>query len=87
MTPRPLDGRGLRAGVTGHEVVVVEPYLAGTSVGAVAEVFSDTPMIIRSHGIVDAELRRYGTVAEHRAAHQLDAAGIRSILVRVDSVA
>ena len=87
MTPRPLDGRGLRSGVTGQEITLVEPYLAGTSVHAVAEVFSDTPMIIRSHGIVDPELRRYGTVAEHRAAHRLDAIGIRSVLTGVLNVA
>ena len=35
-TPRPLDGDALRALALGTDVVLVEPYLAGTSAGEVA---------------------------------------------------
>lgn len=80
MTPVPLDRTGLRAAVTGHEIIVVEPYLVGTSTHAVMSAFADRPMIVRSHGVERAELRKYGTVAQHRAAHRLDAAGIRSVI-------
>ena len=80
-TPRPMDMRTLRAATVGSELVVIEPYLAGTSASSVAAAFADRPMVFRFHGVVDAELRRYGSPGEHRAAHGLDAAGIRRFLL------
>lgn len=56
------------------DVILVEPYLAGTS----AQELADRPHRVLSLGVPNAEFRRYGTGAEHRAAHGLDAAGIRS---------
>jgi transketolase len=73
-TVRPFP-RDAFADVT--DVVLVEPYLEGTSAGELA----DRPHRIRSIGVPNAEFRHYGTGAEHRAAHRLDAAGIRRRLV------
>lgn len=81
-TPRPLDGDGLRALALGTDIVLVEPYLAGTSAGEVAAALSDRPHRFLSIGVPLGEFRRYGTPAEHRAAHGLDARGIRESLAR-----
>lgn len=81
-TVRPFDAAGLRAalGAAGTDVVLVEPYLAGTSTAAVAEALVDRPHRVLGLGVGRAELRRYGTAAEHAAAHGLDAAGLRASL-------
>jgi transketolase len=79
-TVRPFDADGLRALVRGTDVVLVEPYLAGTSAAEVTAALADRPHRLLSLGVANAELRRYGTGREHRAAHGLDAAGIRRSL-------
>jgi transketolase len=79
-TVRPFDATGLRDAFEGTDVVLVEPYLAGTSSAAVADALTDRPFRLLALGVRDVELRRYGTGAEHRAAHGLDAAGIRRSL-------
>lgn len=76
-TVRPFDRAGLRAAVGGTDVVLVEPYLAGTSAAEVSAALSDRLHRLLALGIVDPELRRYGDGADHRSAHGLDAAGIR----------
>jgi len=75
-TVRPFDHRGLRA--AGHtDVVLVEPYLAGTSAHEVATAFDDVAHRLRAVGVRrDIEVRAYGTAAEHDAVHGLDTAGI-----------
>jgi transketolase len=78
---RPFDAAGLRGSVTGTDVVLVEPYLAGTSSAEVSRALADRPHRLLALGIENVELRRYGTREEHRAAHGLDAAGIRRRLV------
>jgi len=78
-TPRPFDADGLRA-VVDRDVVLVEPYLAGTSAGEVAAALVDRPHRLLSVGVPLGEFRHYGTPAEHRAAHGLDARGIRASL-------
>jgi transketolase len=77
-TVRPFDHRGLRA--AGHtDVVLVEPYLAGTSAHEVSRAFDDVAHRLRSVGVRrDAEVRAYGTAAEHDAVHGLDPQGIAS---------
>jgi transketolase len=79
-TVRPLDGLGLRAAVLGADradVVLVEPYLAGTSAYLVNAALDDIPHRLRSLGVSrEFELRMYGTPADHDAAHGLDVAGI-----------
>ncbi|MFP8905065.1 transketolase family protein [Streptomyces atacamensis] len=79
-TVRPFDAAALRAAVAGSgapEVVLVEPYLAGTSTAAAAEALADVPHRILGLGTARAELRRYGTAAEHLAAHGLDPRSLR----------
>jgi transketolase len=75
-TIRPFDHRGLRA--AGHtDVVLVEPYLAGTSVHEVATAFDDVAHRSRAIGVRrDREVRAYGTAEEHDVVHGLDVAGI-----------
>ena len=77
-TPRPLDAEGLRRLVTGTDVALVEPYLEGTSAGAVTAVLADRPIRLLSIGVPSVELRRYGTRQDHDKAYGLDAAGIRA---------
>jgi transketolase len=77
---RPFDAHGLAKAVTGTDVVLVEPYLAGTSSAEVARALADRPHRLLALGVQNVELRRYGTGRDHRAAHGLDAAGIRSSL-------
>ena len=80
-TPRPFDADGLRA-LADWDVVLVEPYLAGTSAAEVAAALVDRRTRIFSIGVPRGEFRHYGTPAEHRAAHGLDAAGIRLSIER-----
>jgi transketolase len=76
-TPRPLDADGLRA-LTHGEVVLVEPYLAGTSARQVAEALRGVPHRVLHLGVGRAEVRRYGHWQDHARAHGLDAAGVRA---------
>jgi transketolase len=77
-TIRPFDAATVRATLGRPDVVVVEPYLAGTSVPFVAEALSDIPHRVIGLGVGREEVRRYGTPAEHEAAHGLDAASLRA---------
>ena len=79
---RPFDGTTLRAVLGSPEVVLVEPYLAGTSSRLVSDALSDVPHRLLALGVRSAELRRYGSPAQHIAAHGLDAAGIRASMDR-----
>ena len=77
-TVRPFDAVGLRSLEAGSgAVVLVEPYLAGTSAFAVASALASRPHRLLSLGVPRGELRRYGTPADHAAAYGLDASGIR----------
>ena len=81
-TVRPFDVEGLRAlgstlGSTLPRVVLVEPYLAGTSASAVSESLVVVPHRLLSLGIPRVELRRYGTPEDHARLYGLDPAGIR----------
>lgn len=75
-TPRPIDVEGLRA-LTEGEVVVVEPYLAGTSAHLVQAALADLPHRELHLGVGRREIRHYGTWRDHARAHGLDAAGLR----------
>ena len=77
-TIRPFDARTLRATLSHPDVVLVEPYLTGTSVPFVAEALRDIPHRVLALGVGRQELRRYGTPAEHIAAHGLDAVSLRA---------
>jgi len=79
-TVRPFDTAALRQAVrrtAKADVVLVEPYLAGTSNREVDEALADTPHRVLGLGVPREELRRYGTAAEHAAAHGLDAGALR----------
>jgi transketolase len=80
VTIRPFDTAALRHAVQtsgSSDVVLVEPYLAGTSSREVDEALLDLPHRVLGLGVSRTELRRYGTPAEHAAAHGLDAASLR----------
>ena len=76
-TVRPFDALGLRTLAASPGVVLVEPYLAGTSAHVVSEALAGRAHRLLSLGVPRAELRRYGTPADHAALYGLDAAGIR----------
>ncbi|MFF2732170.1 transketolase family protein [Streptomyces sp. NPDC058008] len=79
-TVRPFDAAGLRRATGAHgaaDVVIVEPYLAGTSTRAADDALSDLPHRVLGLGVGRAELRRYGQMAEHLVAHGLDARSLR----------
>jgi transketolase len=76
-TPRPLDTVGLRA-LVNRDVIVVEPYLSGTSARLVAEALADVAHRALHLGVGRTEARHYGSIADHARTHGLDAAGLRA---------
>ncbi|MFC9159950.1 transketolase family protein [Streptomyces fungicidicus] len=78
-TVRPFDAAGLRRATesAGTDVVLVEPYLAGTSTAAANDALADVPHRVLGLGVGRAELRRYGRIDEHVRAHGLDARSLR----------
>jgi transketolase len=80
-TVRPFDRSGLRAALgSSRDVVLLEPYQAGTSAAEVAAALVDRPHRLLALGVPNAEFRHYGEPEEHRAAHGLGAAGVRASL-------
>ncbi|MFF1628485.1 transketolase family protein [Streptomyces sp. NPDC058272] len=82
-TVRPFDSAALRRATetAGTDVVLVEPFLAGTSTTAANDALADVPHRVLGLGVGRRELRRYGNIDEHVAAHGLDA---RSLRARID---
>ncbi|MGI5146342.1 transketolase family protein [Plantactinospora sp. CA-294935] len=83
-TPRPFDVVGLRELVgaatsagTAPAVVLVEPYLAGTSSALLGAALGGVPHRSLSLGVGRTDLRRYGEPADHARWHGLDPAGLR----------
>ena len=77
-TVRPFDAAGLRAAMTGVDVVLVEPYLEGTSAAEVSDALNDRAHRLLSIGVPNRELRRYGSGADYDRAFGLDAPGLRA---------
>lgn len=80
-TVRPFDAATVReaaARAGAADLVVVEPYLTGTSAAFAGDALADVPHRLLSLGTARSELRRYGTWQEHVAAHGLDAVGLRA---------
>ena len=75
-TVRPFDAATLAAVAGNTDVVLVEPYQAGTSAIEVTRALSDRRHRLLALGVGNPELRRYGTTEEHDRAHGLDADGI-----------
>jgi len=79
-TVRPFDAETLRATLAEPDVVLVEPYLRGTSVAEVSRALSELRHRVLGLGVGQAELRRYGTVQQHDALNGLDEAGLRAAI-------
>lgn len=83
-TPVPLDRGGLRELSAGFDrVVVVEPFLEGTTAATVGAALRGSGVLIEHVGVGVGEQRRYGTPADHARLHGLDAPGIRRRLDRL----
>ena len=80
-TIRPFDAGTLREMLSSPDIVLVEPYLAGTSSAEVANALLDVPHRLLALGVERKEHRHYGSSSEHDRAHGLDAAGIRRSIV------
>ncbi|MFC7303635.1 transketolase family protein [Streptomyces monticola] len=77
-TVRPFDAATLRrAAAKSPHVVIVEPYLEGTSNAAAGAALQSVPHRVLGLGVARRELRRYGDMSEHLAAHGLDPASLR----------
>jgi transketolase len=80
-----VDGTGGTGGTGGTsgtgtgtaDVVLVEPYLAGTSAAVLSGVLRDRPHRLLALGVGSRDLRMYGSIADHAARHGLDPAGLR----------
>jgi transketolase len=80
-TVRPFPADAVRRAVARaatSDLVLVEPYYAGTSAHEVAAALTDVRHRLLSLGVGRRDLRRYGSAAEHDAAHGLDVAALRS---------
>lgn len=70
--PLPAELRDVLAGSA--PLALVEPVLEGSSEPALRAVLG--PRVVHTLGVPRGELRRYGSPADHEAAHGLDAAGL-----------
>jgi transketolase len=77
-TVRPFDAGTLRSTLGAPDVVLVEPYLAGTSSAEVSRALSGVRHRVLGLGVANEEHRHYGNWAEHNAAHGLDSRGLRT---------
>ncbi|ONI83071.1 transketolase [Actinosynnema sp. ALI-1.44] len=78
-TIRPFDHAGLLAAARSAvpNIVLVEPYLRGTSAHEVSLALADVPHRLLALGVDrDEEKRAYGTAPDHDRLHGLDPAGI-----------
>ncbi|OZC79547.1 transketolase [Rhodococcus sp. 06-462-5] len=75
-TIRPFDSASLREKLTAPDVMIVEPYLAGTSVLQVNRALADVRHRVSGVGVEPGERRKYGTVAQHDQANGLDVEGL-----------
>lgn len=73
----PFDADTLRAELRTTDIVLVEPYLQGTTAGLISEALRHVPHRWLSLGVQRREHRHYGTAEEHDLAHCLDAASLR----------
>jgi transketolase len=77
-TVQPFDAATLRETLRAHDVVLAEPYLAGTSVPEVTRALAGVRHRVLGLGVGRDELRRYGLPEEHQAAHGLDPTSLRA---------
>lgn len=81
-TIRPFDAATLRRTLAEPDVMIVEPYLAGTSVLHVNNALIDIRHRVLGLGVEAGERRRYGTVREHDRANGLDVRGLSESMDR-----
>ncbi|MFI1094228.1 transketolase family protein [Streptomyces sp. NPDC020917] len=84
-TVRPFDAATVAAAVgrsVRPDLVLVEPYLTGTSAPFATEALASFPHRVLALGTRREELRHYGSWQEHVAGHGLDAATLRE---RIDA--
>ena len=80
-TPRPFDTETLRQ-LGSDDIVIVEPYQAGSSDWIINSALRDRPHRLLSLGVGRNDLNRYGTSTDHDWWHGLDAAGIAGSIKR-----
>lgn len=73
----PFDNETLLKTLTVPDIVIVEPYLVGTSSFRVSDALKDIPHRLLSLGVAQKELRYFGTPEEHIKAHGLDPLSLR----------
>lgn len=81
--PRPFDTAGLRALLDEQDtdtVIIVEPYLAGTSDWIITDALSDRPHRLKSLGVGRDDLHAFGTADDHDHWHGLDPAGLKAAI-------
>jgi transketolase len=76
-TLNPFDADTLSRELAGDDVVVVEPFFAGTLAGPVSEALRDRPTRLHFVGVPRVVIRDYGTPQQLDHVLGLDAAGIR----------
>lgn len=76
-TVRPFDAVTLRSVLAEPAVVLVEPYLRGTSTGAVAEALRDVPHRVLALGVPQHTAKIYGEPSDHDAAYGLGVTALR----------
>lgn len=81
-TVRPFDAGTLVETLGEPSVVLVEPYLAGTSSAVVTHALEHVPHRLLAIGVPRMELRRYGTPEQHEAAYGLDPTSLRQRIAR-----
>ncbi|MFJ2440408.1 MULTISPECIES: transketolase family protein [unclassified Streptomyces] len=85
-TVRPFDDTTLRAAVLAADhpdIVLVEPYLSGTSAHRVNSALTDVAHRVLALGVGrDTELHAYGTPEDHDTAHGIDEPSIASAVRR-----
>jgi transketolase len=81
-TPRPWDAAGTRAIADTPLVVLVEPYLAGTSAHVVSTALVDHPHRLLSLGVSTVDPHRYGTREDHQRFHGIDPASLRAAITK-----
>jgi transketolase len=80
-TVRPFDAGTLVKTLRTPAVVLVEPYLAGTSAPHVSAALTHIPHRLLGLGVPrGVELRRYGVPEQHDHAYGLDARGLRQAI-------
>lgn len=73
----PFDTETLLRTLTVPDIVIVEPYLVGTSSFRVSNALQRIPHRLLALGVQQKELRNFGTPEEHTRAHGLDTLSLK----------